>query len=494
MDMNSQDFPTLDMTLGQQKELLLKRTCQAKKAKLADAHQRKKCDVGGCTFVDTKIETINDDEDSEVKVMVDQLFSKKGANNGFADEFICKICLVHMVGCKPMLARCTHFFCGDCIDQWFKVQPGSKTWAQRVESAGSVPCPVCKEPLREEQDLYPVSCDSEGGFKMLHRMLSGTRIVCVNNPKCSPNGNCHWTGDYGSYQDHIRLCKNVHIPDDAAPAAQITRSENKMHARSMEDVMLLDAETTLSEFEPQMRDALETQSSVAIAAVPSTNEETFDKVQNECSVELASAASQWTGLVGALLEKVLEKVAKPVAAHAPAPDRGHHCPACPRSWREGNPDTPPNGVCNRCGERLQAGMIKNNNSGHRRQWVRKQHHKQSQESSRPSTETEDTCSTQSSERLESFEPSDAELSLPIDDHAEDQEKVKQLTMQWQVAQYHQAAQYQAAQYQVAQYQAAQYQVAQYQAAHYQMAQLRLAQAAYAAEAAYAAQAAQMQAN
>jgi len=401
------------MTLGQQKELLQKRTCQAKKAKCADAHQRKKCEVGGGTLVETRSEAIIADEDSEVKVMVDQLLPQKGANNGFADEFICKICLVHVVGCKPMLARCTHLFCGDCIDQWFKVQPGSKTWAQRVESAGSVPCPVCKEPLREEQDLHPISCDSEGGCKMLHRMLSGTRIVCANNPKCSPNGNCLWTGDYDSYQDHVRLCKNVRIPDDVAtaPAAQITRLEKQTHACSMEDATPLDAESSRSDSDPQKRYALETQSSLEIVAALSTSEETFGEVQNECLTELTLAASQWTGLVGALLEKA-----------------------------------------------------------------------------RPSTETEDTCSTQASEPLESLEPSDAELSPSSDDHAEDQEKVKQLTAQWQVAQYHQAARYQAAQYHAAQYQAAQYQMAQYQAAQYQMAQLRLAQAAYAAEAA------QMQAN
>jgi hypothetical protein len=39
-------------------------------------------------------------------------------------------------------------------------------------------------------------------------MLSRTRIVCANNPKCCPDGKCDWVGDYGSYQEHISTCTN----------------------------------------------------------------------------------------------------------------------------------------------------------------------------------------------------------------------------------------------------------------------------------------------
>jgi hypothetical protein len=33
--------------------------------------------------------------------------------------------------------------------------------------------------------------------------------MCANHAKCSPEGQCDWTGDYGSYQAHIRTCQNI---------------------------------------------------------------------------------------------------------------------------------------------------------------------------------------------------------------------------------------------------------------------------------------------
>jgi hypothetical protein len=153
----------------------------------------------------------------EHKVTVDQLMESDDVDTGLVDEFKCKICLVHVVGCRPVLTSCSHLFCGDCLDQWFAANPGNKTWAQRAKSAGTVPCPVCKEPLTKEHDLHPVCQDGEGGSKFLHQMLSRTRIVCANNPRCRCDGQCNWVGDYGSYQEHIRTCKNLPDPSFAAP-------------------------------------------------------------------------------------------------------------------------------------------------------------------------------------------------------------------------------------------------------------------------------------
>jgi len=65
----------------------------------------------------------------ETKVQEDQLLSE-------AEEFICKICQIHVVGCSPKLTNCSHLFCGDCIAQWFDQHPQSQTWAQRAKSAG----------------------------------------------------------------------------------------------------------------------------------------------------------------------------------------------------------------------------------------------------------------------------------------------------------------------------------------------------------------------
>merc|ERR1712216_869737 len=146
---------------------------------------------------------------TEVKVQWDQLLMDTADDTGMIEEFVCKICQVHVVGCGPKLARCSHLFCGDCIAKWFEVQPRSQTWAQRAQSAGLVPCPVCKEPLHQERDLFSVCATGQNESAFLWRMLSGVKIVCANNPKCRCDGQCTWVGEYGSYQEHLQTCANV---------------------------------------------------------------------------------------------------------------------------------------------------------------------------------------------------------------------------------------------------------------------------------------------
>mmetsp|Transcript_21591 Transcript_21591/g.54016 ORF Transcript_21591/g.54016 Transcript_21591/m.54016 type:complete len:579 (-) Transcript_21591:91-1827(-) len=146
----------------------------------------------------------------EVKVLAEQLVADVAGEGGdLMSEFVCKICQTHVVGCQPKLTRCSHLFCGDCISKWFAVQPGCQSWAGRAKGAGSVPCPVCKEPLRADKDLHPVCKGGQGGSAFLWQMLSATRIVCANHPKCNKQGCCDWEGDYGSYQEHIRTCANA---------------------------------------------------------------------------------------------------------------------------------------------------------------------------------------------------------------------------------------------------------------------------------------------
>jgi len=161
-------------------------------------------------------------EPDEVKVQEDQLLTER-------EEFICKICQIHVVGCRPKLTSCSHLFCGDCIAQWFNQHPDTQTWAQRAKAAGPdrrVPCPVCKQILIEGVDLVSVSSDTQRGENvLLWRMLSGLRIICVNNHKLRKDGQCDWVGEYGTYQKHIEVCKNVPLadadypPEATAPAA-----------------------------------------------------------------------------------------------------------------------------------------------------------------------------------------------------------------------------------------------------------------------------------
>merc|ERR1712107_605277 len=50
-----------------------------------------------------------------------------------------------------------------------------------------------------------------GGAGLLWQMLCATKIVCANHSNCRPDGQCTWTGDYGSYLEHIRTCRNLPV-------------------------------------------------------------------------------------------------------------------------------------------------------------------------------------------------------------------------------------------------------------------------------------------
>lgn len=147
---------------------------------------------------------------SEVKIQEDQLI-------GEAEEFICKICYVHVVGNGPFLTNCSHLFCGDCLNEWFQTHPECQSWAQRAKSAGPqriVPCPVCKQNLNEKTDLYPVcSTSMRSENLLLWRMLSSLKIMCKNHPKVCTEGKCDWIGEYGTYQTHIQGCENRPVAD-----------------------------------------------------------------------------------------------------------------------------------------------------------------------------------------------------------------------------------------------------------------------------------------
>jgi len=160
----------------------------------------------------------------EAKVQWDQMKRETADDSNMLEEFICKICQVHIVGCGPKLARCSHLFCGDCIGTWFKVQPRSLSWAQRAQSGGLVPCPVCKEPLHEERDLFDVCATGQNESALLYRLLSGVKIVCANNPQCRADGKCTWTGEYGCYQKHLQICANISLESADLPLARPTEA------------------------------------------------------------------------------------------------------------------------------------------------------------------------------------------------------------------------------------------------------------------------------
>lgn len=154
---------------------------------------------------DRPVEAPKEVLEEEFKVQADQLLL-----GGEAEEFVCKICQTHVVGCGPTLTNCSHLFCGDCLAQWFNQHPESQSWAQRAKAAGPdrvVPCPVCKQPLNVKRDLYPVcGATSRSENLLLWRMLSSLKIMCINHTRMGPKGKCDWIGEYGGYQKHMKTC------------------------------------------------------------------------------------------------------------------------------------------------------------------------------------------------------------------------------------------------------------------------------------------------
>jgi len=227
-----------------------------------------------------------------------------GIDTDLVGEFTCKICLSHLVGCGPVLTRCAHLFCGDCMGQWFTMQPGNKTWAQRAHGGGTVPCPTCKEPLHKE-DLHAVCRDGDGSHesKVLYGMLSNTRIVCANNPKFGESGNCNWIGEYGSYQDHVRSCKNLPINDCSASTPFLQEASHSKEAGSpVAELPTTTAPSSVNyESEASLCAVAEDPGAVESNQFSSTEIVPMEVAEEEHVLGLASDA-QWTGLVGALME------------------------------------------------------------------------------------------------------------------------------------------------------------------------------------------------
>lgn len=130
------------------------------------------------------------------KVSADQLVMKES----FADEFVCKLCL-NVVDCCPQLTKCSHLFCGDCLQEWFSDPLNGQAKTRGIP--GSVaPCPVCQTLLRKEVDVYPVEKAGKATPAFLWRMIQGLQIKCNARDGC-----CDWKGEYGSYLEHLHCGK-----------------------------------------------------------------------------------------------------------------------------------------------------------------------------------------------------------------------------------------------------------------------------------------------
>jgi len=136
------------------------------------------------------------------KICAEQLI--KADDDSFAEEFICQICQVHVVGCGPKLTKCSHLFCGDCLQQWVESHPCNQTWAQRAKTGGAVPCPVCKTMLQKGTDLYPIEKDGDDNSAFLWQMIQTLQVRCDGRHSTRADGGCCWTGGIGAFWDHLQ--------------------------------------------------------------------------------------------------------------------------------------------------------------------------------------------------------------------------------------------------------------------------------------------------
>lgn len=125
----------------------------------------------------------------ELKVSPEQL------RNVEDTTLVCLICtqVVH----NPVVTRCTHLFCYDCMKSW--VETSSK--AKALES---VACPTCNEQLNEN-DVSCLSEDSTAAHGLLWRLYQDQIVKCAYHHEVDSGGKCSWQGKFKAYPQHVLL-------------------------------------------------------------------------------------------------------------------------------------------------------------------------------------------------------------------------------------------------------------------------------------------------
>lgn len=154
----------------------------------------------------------------DVRILEEQLVPS-AANVSF--EPVCRICMCNVVF-KPKVTKCSHIFCGECIDTWVKtetqkVKQNTMSYAEllkRTQGCGSaatflVACPSCRGGFDGRTDLFPLNHNSSGAHAMLWRMLGETRVNCL-----AKDLGCTWSGTYGTHSEHVQACTHCTVSSD----------------------------------------------------------------------------------------------------------------------------------------------------------------------------------------------------------------------------------------------------------------------------------------
>ncbi|XP_022805210.1 TNF receptor-associated factor 4-like [Stylophora pistillata] len=131
---------------------------------------------------------------------------------GYVDEFVteverdleCSIC--HFPLKDPVLTRCGHRFCKECLEENFR-------WQEADEKPFT--CPEDRGTLDRKQDVFP--------DKATERKILSFAIKC-------PSDGCEWTGELRNKETHLNNCLFKVIPcTNENCLEEVQRQQHKQH-------------------------------------------------------------------------------------------------------------------------------------------------------------------------------------------------------------------------------------------------------------------------
>ncbi|XP_078355890.1 TNF receptor-associated factor 4-like [Oculina patagonica] len=113
--------------------------------------------------------------------------------SGYDEDFVnaveedCQCLICHLPLKEPVLTRCGHRFCKECLEVYFRRQ---EVYHQPYN------CPMERKDLDRDRDVFP--------DKATERKVLSFDVRC-------PIKGCHWTGELRNKEDHITKCGKVQV-------------------------------------------------------------------------------------------------------------------------------------------------------------------------------------------------------------------------------------------------------------------------------------------
>lgn len=105
------------------------------------------------------------------------------------ETMVCTVCT--LLACEPVVTRCAHVFCYDCMGSWVQACPPIM-----------VSCPACESQL-SAGDIVQLGEGSLGAHGFLWQLYTNTQLFCAHHRALVAAGLCTWQGRVRDYQRHI---------------------------------------------------------------------------------------------------------------------------------------------------------------------------------------------------------------------------------------------------------------------------------------------------